>query len=163
MKKTYMQRKMARALQMSQATPRPNNVRPCCRLQNQSVRPRKAARIFSQPPNNLLLSLLIVTTEKCIFHSISKHHLLYKLEKSPQISFMRQEFILLWLMESHFQQSLCFSCSCPFSVVWQWKWLTLVSKCLIFSRQVEISGLERVWYGKIYGWNCFLNVVMLNL
>ena len=73
--------------------------------------------ICLQPRNNLLLSLLIVTTGKCIFHSISKHHLLYKVGKSPQISFiMTKKFILLWLMW-HFQQSLCFSCFCPFSVV----------------------------------------------
>ena len=70
-----------------------------------------------QPRNNLLFSLLIVTTGKCIFHSISKHHLLYKVGKLPQISFMRKKFIFLWLMESHFQQFLGFSCFCPFLVV----------------------------------------------
>ena len=34
---TYMQRKMASALHISQATPSPNKVSPCCRLQRHSM------------------------------------------------------------------------------------------------------------------------------
>ena len=35
---TYMQRKIARALHISQATPSPNKVSPCCRLERNSVK-----------------------------------------------------------------------------------------------------------------------------